>query len=71
MKKNSINNGLNRERSPRGMEINRPILSRLRQEEWEQIQKIAIRENRSTSNLARILMLVGLEHYPASNQQDN
>lgn len=46
MKKNSINNGLNRERSPRGLEINRLILSRLRQQEWDQIQKIAIRENR-------------------------
>ena len=59
----SIKNGQKRERGPRGVEINRPILTRLLPNEREKIEKLAISENRSTSSLARILLLEGLKHY--------
>lgn len=71
MKKISINNDQKRERAPKGVEINRPILTRLLPDGREKIEQIAIQENRSTSSLVRILILEGLKHHQSFDKQDN
>ncbi|SDO94547.1 hypothetical protein SAMN04488595_103170 [Ralstonia sp. 25mfcol4.1] len=50
-------------RAPRGVLKDKPISMRLLSKEREQLEQLALVENRSLSSLARLILLEGLSAY--------
>ncbi|ASJ24334.1 hypothetical protein [Laribacter hongkongensis] len=52
-----------RKRAPRGMQSDKPVAVRFSPEEKEELIKLAQRDNRTQSSMARHIYLIGLRIY--------
>ncbi|UBM11714.1 hypothetical protein [Cupriavidus metallidurans] len=52
-----------RTRSPRGVLSDKPVCVRLLPAERQKLERLAMKENRSVSSLARLILLEGLAVY--------
>lgn len=50
-------------RSPRGVLSSKPVYMRLMPDERHMLEHLASVQNRSTSSVARLIYLAGVEHY--------